>query len=71
MIATTAISVEHFKFLPIFFVISITFFLGVGWLLGRFRPKKFGASGQTIDEVLVTAIFGLTALVLGLTFSNA
>jgi hypothetical protein len=71
MIATTAISVEHFRFLPIFFVISITFFLGVGWLLGRFRPKKFGASGQTIDEVLVTAIFGLTALVLGLTFSNA
>jgi len=71
MIATTAISLQLFKFLPAFFVISITLFLGVGWLLGRFRPKKFGDSETAIGDSLASAIFGLSALVLGLTFSNA
>jgi hypothetical protein len=71
MIATTALSLQLFKFLPALFVISITTFLGVGWLLGRFRPKKFGDSGSVVGDSLVTAIFGLSALVLGLTFSNA
>ena len=71
MITTTAISLQLFKFLPAFFGISITLFLGVGWILGRLRPKKFGDSGAVIGDSLASAIFGLSALVLGLTFSNA
>ena len=71
MITTTAISFQLFKFLPAIFGISITLFLGVGWLLGRFRPKKFGDSGAVFGDSLASAIFGLSALVLGLTFSNA
>jgi hypothetical protein len=71
MIATSAFNLQLFKFLPVFFAISITLFLGAGWLLGRYRTKKLGDSGAIVGDSLVTAIFGLSALVLGLTFSNA
>jgi hypothetical protein len=71
MLAMTDINVQLIKFLPAFFAISITFFLGAGWLLGRYRTKKFGDAGVVIGDALLTAIFGLSALVLGLTFSNA
>jgi hypothetical protein len=71
MIASTDINLQLVKFLPALFAISITFFLGSGWLLGRYRAKKFGGTEVVIEDALFTAIFGLSALVLGLTFSNA
>jgi hypothetical protein len=71
MVEIADINIQHAKFLPVFFAISITFFLGTGWLLGRYRTKKLGDAGVVIADALLTAIFGLSALVLGLTFSNA
>lgn len=71
MIAITEINIQLVKFLPAFFAISITFFLGAGWLFGRYRTKKSGDAGEASEDALFTAIFGLSALVLGLTFSNA
>ena len=71
MIATADINIQLVKFFPAIFAISITLFLGSGWLLGRYRKKKFGGARVGIEDALFTAIFGLSALVLGLTFSNA
>jgi hypothetical protein len=57
------------KFTPYIFLVSIVIFLGIGWLYGKYRLKTSG--DVIIRDALATAIFGLSALVLGFTFSGA
>lgn len=64
------LNLQIFKNAPIFFICSITFFLVIGWLLGRYR-LRFNAGNVVVRESLVASIFGLSALVLGFSFSGA
>lgn len=57
------------EFAPLIFFTSILIFLLIGWLYGRYRIRH--SEKVVIGDSLVTAIFGLSALVLGFTFSNA
>jgi len=57
------------KFTPYIFLVSIVIFLGIGWLYGKYRLSTSG--NVIIRDALATAIFGLSALVLGFTFSGA
>lgn len=57
------------KFAPLIFFISILIFLCIGWLYGRYQIRR--SDKVVIRESLATAIFGLSALVLGFAFSNA
>jgi hypothetical protein len=57
------------EFAPLIFFISILIFLVVGWLYGRYQVRH--SDKVVIRDSLATAIFGLSALVLGFTFSNA
>jgi len=52
-----------------FFLLAISSFLLIGWSFGKYRVKK--SDSVTVRDSLVTAIFGLSALVLGFTFSSA
>lgn len=57
------------KYAPLIFFVSILAFLLIGWLFGKYRLRT---SNQVIvRDSLATAIFGLSALVLGFTFSGA
>jgi len=60
---------EIVKYAPEIFFTSILTFLLIGWLFGRYRTKT--AEHIIVRDSLATAIFGLSALVLGFTFSNA
>ncbi len=57
------------KYAPFIFFTSILTFLFIGWLLGRYRVSH--SESIVVRDSLATAIFGLSALVLGFTFSNA
>ena len=57
------------KFAPLIFFVSILVFLFVGWIYGRYQVRH--SSQVVIRDSLATAIFGLSALVLGFTFSSA
>ncbi|MBU3577727.1 hypothetical protein [Polynucleobacter sp. UK-Kesae-W10] len=57
------------KFLPLFFFTAIVLFLVIGWLHGRYRLKHNGT--VIVRDSLAASIFGLSALVLGFTFSSA
>jgi len=57
------------KYIPGIFLFAIALFLLIGWAFGKYRVKK--SESVTIRDSLVTAIFGLSALVLGFTFSSA
>jgi hypothetical protein len=57
------------QFAPLFFFISILVFLLIGWSYGKYRLRKYG--NVVLRDSLASAIFGLSALVLGFTFSNA
>lgn len=57
------------KFAPLIFFISILIFLFIGWLYGRYQIRH--SDKVIIRDSLATAIFGLSALVFGFTFSNA
>jgi hypothetical protein len=57
------------KYVPLIFLLAITGFLLIGWCFGKYRVKK--SESVTVRDSLVTAIFGLSALVLGFTFSSA
>lgn len=61
---------ELIQYAPAFFGVSIALFMGLGWLFGRYRIKRQEGSIAVRDS-LVAAIFGLSALVLGFTFSSA
>jgi hypothetical protein len=54
---------------PLIFFTSILTFLLLGWLYGRYRTRT--TEHVVVRDSLATAIFGLSALVLGFTFSNA
>ena len=60
---------EIVKYVPEIFFTSILTFLLIGWLFGRFRTRT--SEHVVVRDSLATAIFGLSALVLGFTFSNA
>ena len=57
------------QFAPYLFLVSIVLFLLLGWLYGRYRLRK--SPNIIVRDSLASAIFGLSALVLGFTFSNA
>ena len=57
------------KFAPLIFFVSILIFLLIGWLYGRYQVRR--SDQVVVRDSLATAIFGLSALVLGFTFSNA
>ena len=57
------------RFAPYIFLVSILIFLGIGWLIGKYRLRV--SETIIIRDSLAAAIFGLSALVLGFTFSSA
>ncbi len=57
------------QYAPIIFFTSILIFLLMGWLYGRYRTRT--TEHVVVRDSLATAIFGLSALVLGFTFANA
>lgn len=57
------------KYYPLIYFLTIIGFLIFGWLYGKYRLRK--SKMIFISEPLMTAIFGLSALVLGFTFANA
>lgn len=59
------------QFLPLFLILAIFISIAIGWRVGQFRLKKHGEGGIVVRDSLAAAIFGLTALVLGFTFSGA
>jgi hypothetical protein len=59
------------EYVPFGLTIAIIIFTALGWSTGLYRLKKYGESGAVIRDSLVTAIFGLSALVLGFTFSGS
>jgi len=59
------------KYVPLFFAVAIFIFTAIGWYLGHYRLRKNNGSEITVRDSLAAAIFGLSALVLGFTFSTA
>ena len=57
------------RFAPYIFLVSILIFLGIGWLFGKYRLRT--SDKVIVRDSLAAAIFGLSALVLGFTFSSA
>lgn len=57
------------RFAPYIFLASILIFLGIGWLFGKYRLRT--SDKVIVRDSLAAAIFGLSALVLGFTFSSA
>ena len=57
------------RFAHYFFTISIVVFLCIGWFYGKHRLRINDT--VIVRDSLAAAIFGLSALVLGFTFSNA
>jgi hypothetical protein len=64
-------NLELIQYAPAFFAISISIFMGLGWLFGIYRAKKRGENNVVVRDSLAAAIFGLSALVLSFTFSSA
>ncbi len=58
-------------FAPLLFVVAILLFTILGWYFGHYRLNKQSEGGVTVRDPLVAAIFGLSALVLGFTFSGS
>jgi len=59
------------EYVPFGLIIAIIIFTTIGWSIGLYRLRKYGQSGAVIRDSLTTAIFGLSALVLGFTFSGS
>jgi hypothetical protein len=59
------------KYVPLFFAAAIFVFTAIGWYLGNYRLRKNNGSEIAVRDSLAAAIFGLSALVLGFTFSTA
>lgn len=58
-------------FSPLLFAFAVLLFTAFGWLFGYYRLKAHKDESVIVRDPLVTAIFGLTALVLGFTFSGS
>lgn len=56
---------------PLVFAIGVFTFTALGWFFGRYRLKTHPDGNVVVRDPLVAAIFGLTALVLGFTFSGS
>lgn len=59
------------EFAPLFFAGAVLLFTAIGWFFGNFRVKRHKEGNVVVRDPLVAAIFGLTALVLGFTFSGS
>lgn len=59
------------RFAPLLFAGTVFLFTAIGWYFGHYRLKTGKEEGVTVRDPLVAAIFGLTALVLGFTFSGS
>lgn len=59
------------EFAPLLFASAVFVFTGIGWYFGHYRLKKHPEGIVVVRDPLVAAIFGLTALVLGFTFSGS
>ena len=57
------------KFVPYFLSAGVIFFFVIGWRYGKYILRN--SKGPAVNHSIVSAIFGLSALVLGFTFSNA
>lgn len=57
------------KYAPLIFFTSILAFLLIGWLFGKYRLRT--SDKVIVRDSLAAAIFGLSALVFGFTFSSA
>lgn len=70
MSSFTLVKLGLIQFTYIFVGVSVLLFMVAGWLFGTYHLKK-RAKPLAIQNGLVGAIFGLSALVLGFTFSSA
>lgn len=57
------------QYAPLIFAGAVFLFTALGWLFGHFRLKAHKEEHVVVRDPLVAAIFGITALVLGFTFS--
>ena len=57
------------EYLPYAFSIAVICFFLMGWCCGKYLIRK--STGLVVRDSIASAIFGLSALVLGFTFSNA
>ena len=64
-------NLDLIKYVPLFFAAAIFVFTAMGWFFGHYRLKKQSGSQVIVRDSLATAIFGLSALVLGFTFSTS
>jgi hypothetical protein len=60
---------DFIEYLPYTFSIAVICFFLIGWCYGKFLIRK--STGLVVRDSIASAIFGLSALVLGFTFSNA
>lgn len=58
------------EYIPLLLTIAVFFLTTCGWYFGRYRLMRQGES-IIVRDSLVAAIFGLSALVLGFTFSGS
>lgn len=59
------------RFAPLIFAGTVFLFTAIGWLFGHYRLRAHKDEHVIVRDPLVAAIFGLTALVLGFTFSGS
>jgi len=71
MLPTFESNLHVVHYAPLLFAGAILLFTAIGWYFGKFRIKANKDESITVRDPLVAAIFGLTALVLGFTFSGA
>ncbi|QWE08417.1 hypothetical protein [Polynucleobacter ibericus] len=57
------------RYAPYIFLVSILIFFSIGWIFGKYRLRI--SDKVIVQDYLASAIFGLSALVLGFTFSGA
>lgn len=59
------------EFAPLLLTIATFICIAIGWYFGHYRLNKHREGGIVVRDSLVAAIFGLSALVLGFTFSGS
>lgn len=64
-------NLQVIKLAPLLITLGVFIFTAIGWFFGRYRLKAHPDGAVVVKDHLVAAIFGLTALVLGFTFSGS
>ena len=64
-------NLQAVEFAPLVFAGAVFIFTTFGWLFGHYRLRKHPEGAVAVRDPLVAAIFALTALVLGFTFSGS